>query len=338
MKKSLLLGSKLLLMALLLAACSTKAPSTSPSSTTTEEVTQQQFEAGNGTFSVNLKGDWEAVDNLPGFDLEISSLDQTCEIQLNQYAKVDLFLTVAEMAEKNFIAADGITVLSETSPLETSIADKKGYLRKLTLESEGDYCHQILFTYEDQDFYKEISFGYWQDEKPEAFSKKAEEEGEEVIAQLVESWKSHNVTKDYPLTQKVSLPQTNMSLTLPENWVPDAAAPASADVLYYVSKEEDQAFWVSFVPTNGNAIDLHQLALESASIFSPDTKIEETTVGSHTGYLLHYTSKLNEFFQMQNQVYLLEINGYLLTFHFSFFPSEYESFKPSMEAIIQSLQ
>lgn len=138
MKKSLLLGSKLLLMALLLAACSTKAPSTSPSSTTTEEVTQQQFEAGNGTFSVNLKGDWEAVDYLPGFDLEISSLDQTREIQLNQYAKVDLFLTVAEMAEKNFIAADGITVLSETSPLETSIAGKKGYLKKVILESEGN--------------------------------------------------------------------------------------------------------------------------------------------------------------------------------------------------------
>lgn len=338
MKKLLLLGAKLLILPLLLAACSTKAPSTSPSSSTTEEVTQQQFEAGNGAFSISLKGDWEAVDYLPGFDLELSSPDDSREIQINQYAKKDIFLTVAEFAEKNFLAADGTIVLSETSPLETSIAGKKGYLKKVILESEGEYCHHILFTYEDQDFYKEISFGYWQDEKPEEFSKKAEEEGEVFITQLVESWKSQTASKDYQLTQQVSLPQTNMTLTILENWLPDSAAPASSDALYYVSKEESQAFWVSFISTNGNPVDLHQLALESSSIFSADTKIEESTVGAHSGYLLQYTSKLNDMFQLQNQVYLFEINGYLLTFHFSFFPSEYEQFKPSMEAIIQSLK
>ena len=100
MKKLLLLGAKLLILPLLLAACSTKAPSTSPSSSTTEEVTQQQFEAGNGAFSISLKGDWEAVDYLPGFDLELSSPDDSREIQINQYAKKDIFLTVAEFAEK----------------------------------------------------------------------------------------------------------------------------------------------------------------------------------------------------------------------------------------------
>lgn len=348
MKKVHTLLSTAMVALLILTACSSKSTSKTDNKSNAKlpdsiisTVGKQQphtFSATSGKFSFTIKGEWTDLKDRGGFDLTLSHASSSDNLGANQYEKVNYPLTVKEFANKSYSQPKDISILSQEEPSETNIANKSGFIRKVALKSANHKGNQFIFIFEDGNFYKMLSYVAWLEKDEEGLSAVKEKEAREYMAQAIESWQSQSITNEYKLTQTITLPQTSMTMSIPDNWEADTGIEASESLKAYIAKEKEISFRVNTVATNGQNFDLYQTVQASAQSIPGEKDIQEITIGGKTGYQIAYKETVNNYFYMQNLAYIFHINDYLITLHFSLLPSQVESFKPSLEAMIQSLK
>lgn len=343
MKKKLFYLMSLALSVLLLVACAGTSKKTSSgqktktttASTVEKKVVLKDFKASSGAFSIQAPDNWETktdimrILNKGSNDIAIGSARNDAFLSATRFEKADIAIALKDFAPYAINHSKAHNALKNAKFAEASIAGKKGFLSETTVNENGNQHYVKMFFYEEGNYYKYISSEALKDDK-ESASKNMET--------TITSWKDSTVKATYDLTSSVSLPNSQMTITLPSAWVEGKKENAQEKTMTYQSLSQDKSLTLFTQPTAGYTVDIPTYVNRYASEVSQNANVQEVIVGQHQGYLIQFTEVSDTAWNVAINIYVFHINETVVNFIFATSVSEQEPFRPTMEAIINSLK
>lgn len=341
MKKRITYPLACLLSLSLLAACSTNSPESSRQSK--ETTTQKHYKAAtftttNQSFSIELDETYQSTVSARFASkhgesddyLDLTSGTSRIVLSAERHAKEDIALSIDKFHEHMLTLEDTHDGLKDKTLTPDTLAGKDGFSLKEDILQEGEKTFFFLFVYEENGFYKKLaSYGSIDQEK----AIKAE------VEKAIKSWQDLPATPQYSLTQSVTIPFVGVPIMIPSDWNNEPREDGDPHSLDFFSPKKDM-----YLSIEGNLAGEEEEWLttesvnDSAKNISPDATITKTTIGAHSGYLIEATIVKDNLWKEQISNFLIIRDKQFISIYFNVPPSQKEAFRPTMEAIIASIQ
>ncbi len=342
MKKKLFYLISLALSVLLLVACSNAGKKTSSSqkkTTTTSSAVEKtvvlkEFKSSSEAFSIQAPDSWETkadimkILNRGSNDIAIGSAMNNSFVSATRFNKADIAIALKDFAPYAINHSKAHDSLKNASFVEATIAGKKGVLAESTITENGGNHYVRMFFYEDGDYYKYVS---------SEVIKEKEEVATKNMETTITSWKDSTVATTYDVTKNIPLPNSQMTINIPQGWMEVKKENAQEKTVAYESPSQDKNIALFTQSTAGYTVDIPSYVNRYASEVSPNAQIQEVTVGQHQGHLIQFTEVSDTAWNIAVNIYVFHINEHVVNFIFATSVSEQEPFRPTMEAIINSL-
>lgn len=334
MKKYTMLKFAILLTALFLTACSNKTEKTQTQKlpSIVNERNQTTFFEPSNQFSIKIPGTWSETNGYVALPVNRStslslSSDNNLLLSLNRLKKADIALDLPGLARYLTQQSRAKDILPKPTFSTSTVAGRTGLLLMETA-TLGDSKHSYsFFLYEDGDYYKFITVEAPENQQADTlyYTEKA-----------LESWTDQATSpKNYTMTQQLNLANSNLTLSIPSEWNLKSSENGSN---IYVSSIDDARLVLFSDTTVGYTVDLADYANQYAQQIGQENTVSPVTVGDDAGYLIQYQEVADAVWNTSVNVYIFHINETIINLVFASPSSEVEALRPTMEAIVLSIQ